>query len=351
MTIMFFVIFGLIAYAFLGYPFLLLIRKRVNFTKDEDFQSTVSLIITAHNEETVIDSKLRNSLSLDYPKEQLQLIVVSDGSTDKTVEIASQFESVRILKLERGGKTASQNEAVKVASGDILVFSDANSHYSRDAMRKLIRNFKDPSVGAVCGELRYKGRFSRESLYWKYEVTLKRLEGKTGDLLGANGSIYALRRECYEPLPPDAISDFLEPIIIRGNGMKVIYEREAIAWEKEPGNTFQRKRRIILRALRSIRYLKTFLNPLKHRYLSWSLFSHKVLRWLMPYFLMFLALLNLLLIKIGLFQITFICQLIFYGSAIFSKSVWYFILVNSASCVAIVDWVRGKRIVTWHVER
>lgn len=351
MEALFFVVFGLIVYTYIGYPLLLLIRRRVDFVKDDDFQPAVSFIITAHNEANVIESKLRNSLSLKYPKNKIEFILASDGSTDRTVEIASRFEGVEVLDLERRGKTACQNKAVEMASGDFIVFSDANSRYSQDAVRKLVRNFKDPRVGAVCGELRYDEAIGRESLYWKYEVTLKRLEGRSGDLLGANGSIYAVRRENFSPLAQDAISDFLEPIIIHAKGKKAVYEREAVAWEEEPDNTFQRKRRIVLRTLTTLSYLKPFLNPFRYGSLSWSLFSHKIVRWFMPYFFVLLALLNLFLLNMDVFRVTFMGQIVFYGSAIFSKSVRYFIVVNCASFVSIVDWIRGKRRIVWQVDR
>jgi len=318
---------------------------------DDAFEPTVSLIITAYNEEKVIKSKLDNSLTLDYPEDKLEIILASDGSMDKTVQIAEKLPRVKVMSLERKGKTSAQNRAAKEASGEILVFSDANGIYSQDAVRKLVRNFRDPDVGCVCGELRYEGN-SQEGLYWRYEVMIKKLESRTGRLLGANGCIYAVRKEYFVELPDEVISDFVVPLKVFENGKYIIYEKEALAWEDHPLETFQRKRRIILRSLQSLRHLRLLLNPFKRRNLFWQLFSHKILRWFMSFVLMSVFITNALLLKEGIFyEFFFVAQVMGYLIATVNLTARYYLIVNAASFLGVVDWIKGKRIITWSVDR
>ena len=191
----------LIIYSTVIYLFLLKLFKQKHYKTNDQYSPSISIIICAYNEEKSIASKLKNTLELDYPLEKMQVIVADVGSTDKTVEIANGFEFVEILKLPRAGKTSAQNEAVKIAENDILVFSDANNIYKVDALKKLVRNFSDERGGVVCGELRYHEEKSEESIYWNYEIAIKKGESRNGWLIGANGSIYAVRRESYVPLP------------------------------------------------------------------------------------------------------------------------------------------------------
>ena len=221
MEIIFWISISLIIYSTIIYLFLLNLLRGNNYDIDEDYLPTITLIICAYNEEINILNKLKNVQDLDYPLEKMQVILADDGSNDKTVEIAKNFNFVNILSLDRSGKTLAQNEAVKIAENDILVFSDANSIYRQNAIKKLVRNFADQRIGVVCGELRYHEVRSEESMYWNYEIAIKRGESRNGWLIGANGSIYALRRESYVPLPKDAISDHLEPIKVYGNGLDI----------------------------------------------------------------------------------------------------------------------------------
>lgn len=351
MVIVFDILLLAILYAFMGYPLVLLLRRRKEWGRDPLYEPTVSLVIAAHNEEDVIEMKLKNSGELDYPKDKLEVILADDGSTDKTGFLASSSGRARVLSLDWNGKTAAQNKAVENASGEIIVFSDANAIYHREAIRKLVRNFVDRSVGCVCGELQYKGEKSRENLYWKYEIGLKKLESKSGSLLGANGSIYAVRRNDYITLPVDAMSDFLEPILILKSGMKVIYESEAVAVEDPPRYVFSRKRRIILRSLRSLRYLKGSSASRKAMLVLWLLFSHKILRWIAPFFFVVLLASTIYMLPSPAFAVLLAVQLLLYLSGIFSKTVRYFLSVNAASLLATIDFIRGKRITKWDVQR
>ena len=318
LQIIFWVNVGLIIYTTVIYYFILKVLKQNNYEKNEQYLSNISLIICAYNEEKNIAVKLENTLKLDYPREKLQVILADDGSTDTTVEIANGFEFVEILKLSRGGKTRAQNDAVKIAQNEILVFSDANNIYKKDALKKLVRNFADKRVGVVCGELQYNNKKSEENYYWKYEVAIKKAESKNGWLLGANGSIYAVRKNAFVPLPEDSISDQLEPIKVYGNGLDVVYEPEAIAIEDAPNDVLKRKRRIILRSLVTMKYVFTLLNPFKKRSVFIPYVSHKLIRWFLPYLMFFCFLSSIYLAKdSNIFRIILILQVIFFVSGIF----------------------------------
>ncbi|MBA7687063.1 hypothetical protein ES703_95523 [subsurface metagenome] len=241
MEIFFFILLGIIIYAFVGYLFLLIILSTIiprKVSKNERDDIYVSIIIAAYNEENVISAKITNMLQLDYPAEKIEIIVASDGSTDRTDEIVRSFadRGVFLYRIEgRKGKTEAQNQAVRIAKGDIIIFSDANALYRSDAIRKIVQNFNDECVGGVCGNLNYSKSDSHkengESVYWKYENYLKQKESSLSSVLGANGSIYAIRKNLYVPLPPYLISDFVEPLKIVEQCYRVVYEKDAISRE------------------------------------------------------------------------------------------------------------------------
>ena len=343
---------GLIIYTTVIYYFILKVLKQNDYEKNEQYLPNISLIICAYNEEKCVAAKLKNTFTLDYPREKLQVILADDGSTDTTVEIANGFEFVEILKLSRGGKTRAQNDAVKIAQNEILVFSDANNIYKKDALKKLVRNFVDKRVGVVCGELQYNNKKSEENYYWKYEVAIKKEESKNGWLLGANGSIYAVRKNVFVPLPEDSISDQLEPIKVYGNGLDVVYEPEAIALEDAPNDVLKRKRRIVLRSLVTMKYVLSLLNPFKKRSVFIPYVSHKLIRWFLPFFLMIIFFTTCLLMNnTNSYSYFFTVQIIFYLFGWLFHPVRYFIQVNLASLLAVIDWLTGRRQNTWDVIR
>ena len=296
---------GLILYTYLGYPILLSLltagRRQRQHHVAEDLP-TVSLVITAFNEESVLRAKLENSFRLDYPQDRLQVIVVSDGSTDATDEIARAFagrQGYLFLRQEQNaGKTMAQNAGVREATGDVLVFSDANSIYAVDALQQLVRPFADDRVGCVCGELNYTNprraaAGKGEGSYWRYEQFLKRRESLLGSLVGANGSIYALRRGLFEELGPAIISDFIMPIRVRLGGHRVIYEPSALAEEEVTigfVDEFRRRRRIVARSLYGLWSVPGALNPFVQPLFAFQIVSHKVIRWLVPAFLLIMLL-------------------------------------------------------------
>ena len=350
--IIFWINIGLIIYSTIIYLLLLKVFKHKKYVVDENYLPSITLIICAYNEEKNILNKLKNVEEIEYPLEKMQVILADDGSDDGTVKIAKNFKFVNILSLDRLGKTNAQNEAAKVAENEILVFSDANSIYRSNALKKLVRNFSDEKVGVVCGELRYHEENSEESLYWKYEIAIKKAESRNGWLLGANGSIYAIRTKSYVPLPKDAISDHLEPIKVYGNGLDIIYESEAIAVEDAPKNVMARKRRIILRSLISIKYILNEINPFSKRSIFIPYVSHKLIRWFTPIFLLITLLSNWLLINYSsIYLYAFYLQILFYLFGLVISPIRYFLKVNIASLFAIIDWFIGKKQNTWEVIR
>jgi len=285
--------FALVFYSFVGYPLLLSGIVRVRGPRPfrrRDILPSVSFIISAYNEAAVIGAKLANALALDYPEELLEIVVVSDASTDGTDDIAASFAPrVRLLRQDaRRGKTAGLNRAVPLLHGEIAVFSDANAMYEPDAIRKLVRNFADPSVGCVTGEARYQagGRAVAEvgeRAYWDYEIQIKRLETQVGSMVGGDGAIYAIRRALWQTLPENAINDFLNPLQIVAAGWRAVYEPEAICHEDTAGHVrmeYKRRVRIVSRSWRAVFHTPAVLNPFRDPLFAWSLVSHKLLRWL-----------------------------------------------------------------------
>jgi cellulose synthase/poly-beta-1,6-N-acetylglucosamine synthase-like glycosyltransferase len=266
---------------------------------------TISLLIAAHNEEEVIASRLDNALAMAYPTEKINIVIASDGSSDKTCEIVRGYLDPRVRLLdyaERRGKAAVLNAAMSVIDSDIVLLSDANTFSAPDAAKQLARWFTDSAVGAVCGKLVLvdpsTGR-NVDSLYWKYETFLKQCEARLGALLGANGAIYALRRNCYVPIPDNTIvDDFVIPLLGRlRHGYQIVYDPEAVAVEETPasiGSEFRRRARIGAGGFQSIGLLPGLLNP-RLGWLWFSFVSHKLLRWCCPFFLLILLTCNLFL--------------------------------------------------------
>jgi cellulose synthase/poly-beta-1,6-N-acetylglucosamine synthase-like glycosyltransferase len=290
---------GALVYVYAGYPLvlqlLIWIRGARQVRRGDDLPP-VSLVISAYNEAATIAEKLRNSLALNYPAERLEIVVISDASTDGTDAIVQEFAArgVRLCRqAERRGKTAGLNRFVPELKGDIVVFSDANAMYERDAIRQLVRNFADPEVGCVTGEARYLGDSATaaglgERAYWGYEILIKRLETAAGSMVGGDGAIYAIRRSLWQTLPDDAINDFLNPLQIVAAGWRAIYEPEAVCYEEAAGTTlreYRRRVRIVSRSWRAVFQARGVLNPFRVGAFAFSLISHKVMRWLTGVFL------------------------------------------------------------------
>lgn len=376
--VIFWTFLALIAYVYVGYPVLLWILRAVTGGRPVEFgnyEPRVSLIVSAFNEANVIDAKIRNSLAIDYPPDKLEVLVVSDASDDGTDDIVRNHEAEGVVLLrmsERGGKTVGLNEAVKVASGEIIVFSDANAMYRPSAIRAMLRNFNDPSVGAVVGESTYEAAANvaerSESAYWRYETAIKRLESQLGSVVGGDGAIYAIRKKFYRPMAADALSDFVNPCQIVEQGKRCLYEPSAVSVEKAAGSfdkEFGRKVRIVNRAWRATMSMKRLLNPFRYGFFAFELLSHKLLRWLVPVMLVVLLVANVaLFVRHPMYRITLGLQLLFYTLAVMGKVLrkwhdlpmilyipYYFCLVNIASARGIIEGYRGKTYATWSTAR
>ena len=281
-----------VGYVFVGYPLMLALIVRVRGERPiarRDITPHVSLIISAYNEAAVIRAKIENALSLDYPDDALDIVVISDASSDGTDDIVRAFAPrVRLARQDaRRGKTSGLNRVLPTLRGEIVVFSDANAMYQPDALRKLTRNFADPAVGYVTGEARYLADGGAvadvgERAYWDYEIQIKRLETQVGSMVGGDGAIYAIRRQLWQMLPEDAINDFLNPLQIVAAGWRGVYEPEAICYEETAGAVkaeYRRRVRIVSRSWRAVFLVPGVLNPFRVGLFAWSLVSHKLLRW------------------------------------------------------------------------
>lgn len=355
---------GLILYAYLGYPMVLWVIGKLSPEQrplpdppatdvtdppvadavESGCWPRLSMIIAAYNEGAVLQDKLSNTFALDYPAQQLQIIVVSDGSTDNTDEVALSFEGrpgyLFLRQPANAGKTMAQNAGVRQATGELLVFSDANSMYEPDALKQLVRPLADERVGCVCGELRYRnasqaGAGKGEGAYWRYEQFLKRQESVLGSLVGANGSIYVLRRKYFEELGAAVISDFIMPIRVRLQGHRVIYEPQAIAYE-EPGtgfgDEFRRRRRIVARSVYGLWTEPGALNFLRRPLFAFQVLSHKLLRWLVPLFMLLMLATSTWLAAQGMavYRGLVVAQGLFYLCALVG---WMF--PRSAGCIGL----------------
>jgi biofilm PGA synthesis N-glycosyltransferase PgaC len=328
---------------------------------------TVSVIIAVHNEERIIGERIANCLSVDYPRDRMEILIVSDGSTDRTNEIVAghSADGVRLIALEeRNGKAFSLNRAIPQAEGEILLLTDSNTMYERNAVLKLVRHFRDAGIGGVCGELRVKpfdDSTVEESLYWKFENFLKLMESRLDMTLGANGGIYAIRREAFVAIPDGTIiDDFVIFLNVRRRGFRTLFDPEAVAYERSAPSLvdeYQRKVRIGAGDLQSIRLTGVFLDP-RSGPVSFSFWSHKVLRWSVPFFLIGLLASNVALASDHVFFASFLgAQVLMYvlfvlgfvfKDSVFFKLPHYFISMNMALLHGFVRYLRGGQTGTWN---
>jgi cellulose synthase/poly-beta-1,6-N-acetylglucosamine synthase-like glycosyltransferase len=250
---------ALIAWTHVGYPLtaaLAASRRRDRTPPDDDHRPSVALVIAAHDEARVMRQRLENALAADYPRDRLQVVVSLDGSTDETKAIAESYaeRGVTVLDNPRGGKVAAQNAAVRATESDVIAFSDANSMWEPDALRRLVRHLADPDVGYVCGRLSLVDPHSGvnvEGVYWRYELWLRLQESRPGSITAGNGAIYAVRRSAYLELSPEHSHDIALPFRLRRAGLRSIYEPEAVAVEPAAASTeaeWQRKVRMLSRS-------------------------------------------------------------------------------------------------------
>jgi len=370
-------------YAYIGYPVLLFILAAIIQTcrdalyifrrSDRRRRSLkrpfVSIILAAHNEEKVIRRTIDNLLKLDYPADRYEVIIGSDGSSDRTVEFARMAASDRIRVLdfqERRGKLAVITDCARRARGDVLVLSDANTLLKPDAVTLLLRHFDSAHVGVVCGELRLAtpdGAQPHEGLYWRYEVILKMLESRLDSTLGANGALYAIRKSLFPALPPHLITDdFVIPMKARSKGFRIVYDPEAAAIEETPSGVadeFRRRIRIGAGNWQSLRQCADLLLPWKG-FVAFAFWSHKVLRWLTPFLLPTAFIANCLLLPDRFWLVTFALQLLFYAAAAVGgllrllhlpagpfHAPLYFLVINLALAIGMIRGILGLQGAAW----
>jgi cellulose synthase/poly-beta-1,6-N-acetylglucosamine synthase-like glycosyltransferase len=337
----------------------------------------VTIVLAAHNEAAGIGAKLENVLSLDYPSEQLEVIVASDGCDDGTDEIVRRFEDsrVRLLSLPRCGKAAALNAAADPARGEILVFSDANSMYAPDALRALVRPFADPAVGGVAGDQRYLGDSGTgaiaagEQRYWNLDRVLKDAESRAGNVISATGAIYAVRRSLFRQVVPGVTDDFYTSTGVIAQRFRLVFAPDAVAFEPVARTAeleFGRKVRVMTRGLRGVVLRRELLNPRRHGFYAVQLFTHKLLRRTMVFPLGALAVTSPLLWRRGrLYRAATLAQVVLYGLGgagilLADKPLGrrkafmlpaFFCFVNAAALRATWNVVRGRQIDRWEPQR
>lgn len=363
---------GTLGYIYFGYPILVTLLARFfgREPKKAAITPRVSLLIPAYNEEAHLEERLRKSLLLDYPKESLEIVVASDGSTDRTNAIAASFQDkgIRLIAMPANvGKSPMLTRVIPLLRGEIIVMSDASTELEPSALRNLIQSFADPQVGCVCGLYRLKDapsdlRSEGEGLYWKYETFIKQQESRLHSILGAHGAFYAIRKELFRPLGPGSINDdYLIAMRIVEQGFRSVYEPSAVAWERQPSSVegeFARRRRIAAGNCQQMVELKHLLNPIRG-WIAFTFFSHKVLRTLAP-ILMILLFATSVQLPGKKAALLVWAQVLFYGSAFFGffcqrggKAVkplmvpLYFCMGNLAMLAGIWAYCFNKRGIDW----
>jgi cellulose synthase/poly-beta-1,6-N-acetylglucosamine synthase-like glycosyltransferase len=360
-------------YTYIGYPILIALvgtfgPRRVHRSQ---YVPSVTIIITAYNEERALAAKLENALSLDYPSDRLEVIVASDHSNDRTDEIARSFADRGVLlhrQPKRLGKTAAQNAAVEKASGEIIVFSDATSLYQSDVLKQMMPSFADPNIGCVGGRLIYVdpkntrvGRGAKS--YWSYESFLKKHESRACSLIGVSGCLYAVRRTAYIPLYNEACSDFIIATKMVEQGLRAVYQPEAICTEEtnqRHDNELKMRVRIIAQTFTDLWRHRNLMNPVRGGLYGWQLFSHKLMRYLVPFFLIAMFASSAVAAQSLFYRIIFLVQAAGYACAALS---WllerigissrvlalpqYFVLANVAALMGLFKFLRGERYARW----
>lgn len=324
----------LIFYTYIGYPIILafgyafaqlrrdlhyLLNRRDRRVANSSCYPSVSVVIAAFNEEGCIGGKLENLTQADYPRESLQIIIVSDGSTDRTNELlrSSTLPGLEVILLpERKGKPNALNVGIERATGEVLVLSDAATLFSPDAISKMARHFADPLVGAVCGSLNFENSDesqATEGVYWKYETMLRLMEARWGATLTASGAIYSLRKSAFRALPEGTmIEDFLIPMAARAQGFKILYDPEVIGRDQAASTVAGEFTRRVRLAMGSFRALGQFLQLRLDAATAFAFISHKLLRWVLPFLMIAAWTSNCFLLRSNLYQVLLLLQVAFY---------------------------------------
>jgi|SRR5689334_3725231 cellulose synthase/poly-beta-1,6-N-acetylglucosamine synthase-like glycosyltransferase len=367
----------LLFYVYAGYPLLLaviglFVRRR---RPEPGYCPRISVLIAAYNEEEAIERKIQQTLALEYPADKIEVLVLSDCSSDRTDEIVSAFPDsrVRLVRLpDRGGKTLAQNYGIKQATGEVIVFSDATAIYQSKALLYLACNYQDASVGAVSGRYQYFDPTEQSATglgsvaFWNYENLIKTLQSRIHTITGCCGCIYSVRKTAYTELPGDIISDLVQPLQAIKKGYRVVFEDRALAYEETTQSTaeeFSMRVRVVTRAMRGLLSVSDLLQPWKFFWPAFQLWSHKIMRWMVPLFLIVLLAANFLLLDFSFYRITLALQLFFYAAALLNMLLplhrqWkplgiplFFCTLNAAALVSMIEICRGRKYVTWQTVR
>jgi cellulose synthase/poly-beta-1,6-N-acetylglucosamine synthase-like glycosyltransferase len=372
----FLVFYNYVGYAIIAWCINLFSKRKETIAGSAGYFPTVSFIVAAYNEEDCIRQKIVNSLEQDYPREKIEFIFITDGSTDKTMDIIRNYPSLRLLHLnERKGKSAALNRVASLANNEILVFSDANTLLNRDATRLIARHYQDKKVGGVAGEKKVLPSSDinnepgvGEGFYWKYESLLKKIDSDFYSVVGAAGELFSLRNELYEEIPDEVIlDDFIISMRIAQKGFRIRYEPQAYAMEL-PSDSLKdeqkRKIRIAAGGFQSIVMLRPLLKFWKYPPLSFLYISHRVMRWMVSPVCLILAFVSNLVLFLQsnnyVFKLFFIFQVVFYLMAVFSafvpiKNKWlkicklsyYFVFMNYSVIQGLFRYLRGRQPATW----
>ncbi|HEV8280932.1 MAG TPA: glycosyltransferase family 2 protein [Candidatus Limnocylindrales bacterium] len=380
-TAIFWLAAAILAATYIGMPALTILRGR--FLRrphlSADIAPRVSVVIAAHNEVAVIGDRIENLLALDYPRDALEIVIASDGSTDGTDAVVAGYagRGVRLVAPGRVGKGATLEAAVAASSHDILVFSDANSHYAPGALRALVRAFADPDVGGVAGNQVYlpKGATNADAIelgergYWDFDRLLKRSQSAAGSVTSGTGAIYAIRREHFGPIPEGITDDMLDTMRVVDQGGRLVFAEDAMAFEPVAPSSeleFRRKVRIMTRSFRALILMRRLFDPRRTGWYAVQLFWHKVMLRTAAVPLLALAVISPTLWSRGpIYQLATVGQALCYGLAAAGIALVrrpigrhplvavpaYFTMVNLASVRAILNLVRGERIDRWIPER
>lgn len=374
----FWLLIGITFYAYLGYGILIWVMVKIKtiFTKkvlfDNSFLPEVTILVAAYNEQDCIEDKIKNSLAIDYPKEKLKIAFVTDGSTDKTAEIISQYADIQLFhKDERGGKMAAINRVMSLIDTPITIFSDANAMLNTESVSEIVKHFSNEKVGVVAGEKRISKTTGKtaevgEGIYWKYESFLKKLDSELYSAVGAAGELYAIRTELFEELETDTLlDDFVLSLKICQKGYITAYEPNAYATETASLNSVEelkRKIRICAGGFQSTFRLTGLLNPFKNGILTFQYISHRLLRWIIvPFALVLILAINAFLVSKNQFYLfSFITQILFYSMAILGfyyekmgKKVkvlyvpYYFSMMNYSALAGFKRFLKNQQNVVW----
>jgi len=373
--VFFFTLFGVL-YSYFIYPSILFVlprKKRLHNKVSKQPEGIelpfISLIITAYNEQDSIKEKITNTLDTDYPYHLREILVASDGSTDNTNDYVSEFsdQGVRLIKVpDRKGKENAQLAAIQEAKGEILIFSDVATKIPKEAIRIIASTFSDPEIGAISSEDRFiteDGSIAGEGAYVKYEMWLRRLEAEVKSLVGLSGSFFAVRKVICKDWDISVPSDFNTALNCIRNGYVAVSHPDVLGYYpnlKDESKEYSRKLRTVIRGMAAIANKPSVLNPFKFGIFSLQVFSHKIMRWLVPWFMLILLITNVWLYETHVLYCTLLAaQFIFYGLAVLGwlsiaarskamiKIPYFFMQVNFAIAHAGVQFIKGHRITMW----